>query len=229
MQQIADTQYIAKVRESLRGALLDVDETLVASEELHFFENQKYFKRYGLDLTREDHIHYWVNGPGTAGLIKDHNIDLNLADVKSEKQKIFLDMLGQIKPKKGAMEFLHYLISKGLYRAAVSSGFRESVEKELEICSMLYYMNAIISKEDVMHEKPNPEPYIKGADALGLDPQNCVCVEDSPNGVMSAKRANVGLIIACPSEWTKGLDFSREAEPHIVVASLEEIVRSNLL
>lgn len=223
-------QIIINPKKRYIAALLDIDGVLVNSEGLHYLENKIFFGRYDVNITEADHVKYWIveGRRGSKGVIADYNLDLDINFVKQEKQKIYLSLLDQLKQMPFAREFLEYLREHEIATAAVTSGYRDSAEGALRRWELIEYMNAIITKEDVTHEKPDPEPYLKGAEALGFDPERCICVEDAPAGVISAKKAGVGLVIACPNEWTRGLSFEGEAKPDIRVASLEEIIKLNL-
>ncbi len=54
--------------------------------------------------------------------------------------------------------------------------------------------DAVVSGDDVEHAKPHPEPYLRGAEALGVDPTACIAIEDSPPGVASASAAGMVAI-----------------------------------
>ncbi|CAN5378013.1 HAD family hydrolase [soil metagenome] len=55
--------------------------------------------------------------------------------------------------------------------------------------------NALVTAEDVSNGKPDPEPYRRGAEALGLDPADCVVFEDAPAGIRSAIDAGIGVVV----------------------------------
>ena len=52
----------------------------------------------------------------------------------------------------------------------------------------------VISAEDVVHPKPDPETYLKAAEALGMPPEECAVYEDSPVGIEAGKRAGMRVI-----------------------------------
>lgn len=56
------------------------------------------------------------------------------------------------------------------------------------------YIDALITDEDVTHCKPHPEPYLRGAERLGVEPSECVVVEDSLNGLRSGRAAGAYVV-----------------------------------
>jgi beta-phosphoglucomutase-like phosphatase (HAD superfamily) len=56
------------------------------------------------------------------------------------------------------------------------------------------YFDAVVTAEDVSRTKPDPEPYLRAAEQLGVSTQFCVAIEDSRNGVRSAKAAGCHVI-----------------------------------
>ena len=61
----------------------------------------------------------------------------------------------------------------------------------------------LVTADDVVHGKPNPEPYLKGAAGLGIAPELCVVFEDSPAGISAARAAGmrvIGLLTTYPAE-----------------------------
>lgn len=60
--------------------------------------------------------------------------------------------------------------------------------------------NNLVSADDVVHGKPSPEPYLKGAELLGFAPVDCVVFEDAPAGIVSAKAAGM-RVIALPNTY----------------------------
>ncbi len=53
---------------------------------------------------------------------------------------------------------------------------------------------AMVTADDVIHGKPHPEPYLKGAEVLGLNPAECVVIEDAPAGIRAAHAAGMKVI-----------------------------------
>ena len=66
----------------------------------------------------------------------------------------------------------------------------------------------IVSCDDVQRKKPDPECYLKTASLLGVAPAECIVLEDTPSGVLAAKRAGMACI-AVPNDYTVHADLSQ--------------------
>lgn len=94
-----------------------------------------------------------------------------------------------------AKEALDYLKEKG-YRLALASSTREvKVRRQLEKAGLLSCFETITCGDMVTHSKPAPDIYLKAAESLGVSPENCCAIEDSPNGLKSAKNAGMKTIM----------------------------------
>ena len=79
-----------------------------------------------------------------------------------------------------------------------SSSNRELIDLVLETSGLAPYFTATVSSEEVARGKPAPDVYLEAADRLGVDPRRCAAVEDSENGIRSAKDAGM-RVIAIPN------------------------------
>lgn len=95
-------------------------------------------------------------------------------------------------PKKpGADDILRLLRQQGKKIALCTSNNVQVVEEYLHLASWEEAFDAVITGDQVKQGKPAPDIYLKGAEALGLSPAMCMAVEDSVNGVKSAKAAGM--------------------------------------
>ena len=91
-----------------------------------------------------------------------------------------------------AKECLEVLKQQGKYRIALaSSAYKATVERELGELKVLEYFEKLTTGDMVEHSKPNPEIYLLACKSLGLQPEECIAVEDSPNGIKSAFAAGM--------------------------------------
>src|SRR2546425_11382339 len=89
---------------------------------------------------------------------------------------------------------------------------------------LLYRFDAIVTREDVEQDKPDPAIYLEVARRLGVPPTDCVVLEDSEPGCRAAKAAGM-KVIAVPTEMTRPSDFSMADR---VVTSLSEVTLADL-
>lgn len=93
--------------------------------------------------------------------------------------------------KEGIFELLSYLKTKKVPMLVCSSTRGSRVRRNLEQSGILSFFDEIISGDMVTRSKPDPEIYLKACRAAGFMPAQCCAVEDSPNGVRSAKAAGM--------------------------------------
>ena len=97
----------------------------------------------------------------------------------------------------GAVEAVERMA--GSFRLAVaSSANRELIDLALSLSGMDRYFQASVSSEEVERGKPAPDVYLEAARRLGVEPRRCAAVEDSTNGLLSAKAAGM-LVVAVPN------------------------------
>ena len=98
--------------------------------------------------------------------------------------------------KPGARELLAEVAGAGIPHALVTSSARQIMDAALTVTGMRFPVT--VCSEDVRRTKPDPEPYLLAAARLGVPPPGCAVLEDSPNGVASARAAGCP-VIAVPS------------------------------
>src|SRR5262249_18495105 len=103
---------------------------------------------------------------------------------------------GRVIVRPGVRELLTEVSAAGLPRALVTGSQRPFTEAVL--ASTGFHLPVVVTGDDVSRTKPDPEPYLLAAKLLDVDPQYCVALEDSPNGVASATAAGCH-VVAVPS------------------------------
>ena len=116
----------------------------------------------------------------------------------------------------GARELVAEVRAAGLPRALVSSSMRAIVEAVLDAIGR-EHLPLTVSGNDVARTKPHPDPYLLAARTLGVDPAECVALEDSVTGATAARRAGC-LTIIVPS-----VEDVPDGVAHHRVASLREL------
>ena len=99
--------------------------------------------------------------------------------------------------------------------AVVTSGVKTLAHARLAAAG-LPSPAAIVTADDVENGKPHPEPYLRGAALIGIDPANCVVFEDAPAGLRAGRDAGVGTLVGIG-------DGARDAGAHHVVRDLRSV------
>ena len=138
--------------------------------------------------------HTWA---ASAVLLSEHfGPDLDTDDYRDRVVERFyaLNEAG-VALKAGVLEMLDHLDVMGLPRAIATSGRRVDVEHHLNGHSLMPRFHAILAQGDYPRAKPHPDPYLKAAEALGVDPADCLALEDSHNGVRAAAAAGMMTVM----------------------------------
>ena len=98
-----------------------------------------------------------------------------------------------------------------------TSQVTELVLSALEIAS---YFGCLVTRDDVDQSKPHPESYLTASEALGVSPDRCVALEDSPRGVASASSAGM-FVAALRTPYFRDADLS---QADILIDELNELV-----
>jgi len=128
--------------------------------------------------------------------------------------------------KKGVLDQLKTL--KPSYKIALATGApRESALDTVNTFHIKQYFDFIIGGDEVNEAKPNPEIFLKAAEALNLEPKQCVVVEDAILGIQAAKAANM-TCIAVEDDFTKYQDHSMADFKIESMGELNEILLNKL-
>ncbi|MFD7732311.1 HAD family hydrolase [Kitasatospora phosalacinea] len=174
-----------------RAVLFDLDGTLVDTEPRSRAAWSRLLTRHGLgddgpepndfagrpprEVLRE-HLHHF---PG-------HTVDDLLAEVTGYVSD---PDMPAARPVPGAVAYVRRLAAAGVPLGVVTSGSREYATGELRAAGLLDLLDTLVTSDDVTAGKPDPEGYLAGCRALGVDPAEAVVFEDAPAGIAAAKRA----------------------------------------
>ena len=93
--------------------------------------------------------------------------------------------------KKGLFELLNYLRNKNIPCAVATSTKKESAEKTLHKIGAWDYLKAVVYGDEVEKGKPEPDIFCHAAKQIGVEPENCIVIEDSITGIMAGHAAGV--------------------------------------
>ena len=128
-------------------------------------------------------------------------------DLDAKRQKAIMADLAGEGPMPGVMALLENLTAQGIRRAVVSSSSHHWVDGWLEKLAFAEHFETVVCRGDAPQIKPAPDLYLEAAKRLGLEPKDCLVIEDSLNGMHAAKAAGMCVWIV-PNRVTAGLDFS---------------------
>ncbi|MFA5707650.1 HAD family hydrolase [Mycolicibacterium sp.] len=223
----------------MRAVLWDMDGTLVDSEKLWDEALQEFYRRHDREMSQE--LRNSTVGGSSDSVVAIIYADLGLAPDPAHMAQTadwMHDYVGELFETgllwcDGAREMLDSLAAAEVPMALVTNTRRDLTEKALNSIGR-HYFSVSVCGDEVPSGKPAPDPYLRAAHLLGLDPGHCLAIEDSVTGTEAAEDAGCPVIVvpnevAVPSSLRRRhVDSLRElsvADLRTVHAELDRHVR----
>lgn len=214
----------------IRGVIFDMDGLMLDTEKL--------LARYWIQAAREagfpmelEHVlgirslAAMFAAPKLQGIFGE---DFNYEVIRARRKELMNAhiRIHGIEKKKGIEELLVYLKDSGRKIAVATATDRERTDRYLSQVGLLSYFDTFVCGDMVKRGKPDPEIYLTASKALGLAPQDCMALEDSPNGILSAHAAGCKAVmvpdLSQPDEEIKPLLYACVPDLSCVIHLLEE-------
>ena len=176
----------------LKGCIFDLDGVIVDTAKYHFLAWKRLADEMGFDFT-EDHNEALKGVSRMAsleillrvgGIVKDDEEKIDLA---TRKNNWYVEYISRMTPDEilpGSIDLLNRLRSEGILTAIGSAS--RNAGMILDRIGLRTMFDAIIDGNKIHSAKPDPEVFLKGAEELGLAPENCVVFEDAQAGIEAA-------------------------------------------
>lgn len=207
---------------TVKAVIFDLDGVLVDTAVYHFQAWHRLAEGLGYSFSL-------VDNEQLKGVSRSESLELILkwagakisdaekADLLSLKNKWYLELIEQLSPDhllSGSLDLLEKLRKKGI-KIALGSASKNAMGI-LEKTGIISYFDALIDGNVVQLSKPNPAVFLKGAEALGIEPACCLVLEDAQAGIDAARAAGMQVIGIGQAEHLNGAD--------LVVADLGALV-----
>jgi beta-phosphoglucomutase family hydrolase len=151
-----------------------------------------------------------------------------IKELSDRKEILYREILAKtgLAALPGALNLFNDLKDAGIPMAIGTSTPLENVKAVIQMIGAQDNFDAIISSEDVSRGKPDPEVFLKAADALGAAPGNCVVFEDALYGIQAALAARMKAVALTTTHRVKHFDSTW---PHMIVSTLADVSLSMLL
>ena len=133
--------------------------------------------------------------------------DFDWKKMDEDRQVMIRAELDEYGPIHGVTGLLGEIRRRGIPLAVVSSSSHSWVDGWLEKLELAAFFKEVVCRGDAPRIKPAPDLYLAAAERLGLEPESCLVIEDSLNGLLSASAAGMRTWIV-PNRVTSALDFS---------------------
>ncbi|RED36626.1 HAD family phosphatase [Paenibacillus sp. VMFN-D1] len=208
----------------MSGAFIfDMDGVIIDSEPIHFDVDIKTLDYFGVKTTEQELERFvGMTNPEMLGIFRqEHNLVHTIQEMIEYQLNLKMNILNnlEIEPIEGIRELIAQLKERNIPMAVASSSPRIFIEGVLGKFGLSHFFKTVVSGEEVPKGKPAPDIYLETAKQLGVDPPNCVVLEDSRNGVIAAKKAGMMCIgYLNPNSGNQNLD-----QADITVHSYDEI------
>ena len=178
--------------------LFDMDGTLFDTEKHYQWAWRKAIADAGYELDASEVLKLRSLGApyNVAQFQEWFGEEVDYRAIRQERVDLMKDMLAHEIPLKPQVpQTLEKLRQMGYSMAVVTATAQEQAVSNLKLAGLLPFFDHVISASMVKRGKPAPDVYLYACEVLGVQPENCYAVEDSPNGVMSAHAAGCRTIM----------------------------------
>jgi len=178
--------------------VFDMDGTLLDTELV--FRDIVYDVSAGLGFEMTETIHFAMVGSSHETtnrlLVEAYGVTFPYAMFDQQCRALMKEKMSLAVPvKAGVHELLAELKARRIPTAVATSSRSPHAIGHLGAAGLLEAFETIVTRDDVTNPKPHPEPYLLAAGRLGVDPRNCLAVEDSHAGVRAAHAAGMQTIM----------------------------------
>lgn len=179
----------------IRGIVFDCDGTLADTMPLHWKAWSSITARHGLHFP--ERRFYALGGVPSRDIIKmlceEQGLKLDHLAVAKEKEEAYLPFLPEVKPIEVVVTVAKANHGK-LPMAVASGGMKHIIEDVLEHLKIRHFFDAVVTSEDVKHQKPAPDIFLEAARRIGVAPQFCRAYEDTDLGLQAIRAAGMEAI-----------------------------------
>jgi beta-phosphoglucomutase-like phosphatase (HAD superfamily) len=209
-----------------KAVLFDLDGTLVNTEPMYWAAWREVLVPHGVTLTDPD-LHGLMGSPPSESAKK--LVDRFDLDIAPEVLSQGLIDIAVANPNRqtmvGAAESVVMVRDAGLPMAIATSATIAMTTATLRGSGLDRFFDVVVSAETLPYGKPHPGVFLEAASRLGVDPIDCVVIEDAPNGIIAAKAARMRCV-AVPEPYFR--DHPALGIADVVLPSLADITLDHL-
>ncbi len=180
---------------NIKAVIFDMDGVIFDSETAYIGCCRDVAKSWGIEFKEDVALQcLGATVDRTKQLIRKAYGDVfDIGKYWDESFKLFMERYdkGRLPMKPGVREIMDYLKSENILIALASSTEEWAVRQELSDAGLIDYFDRIVCGDMVERSKPFPDIFLKAAELLGQEPENCMVIEDSFNGIRAAHAAGM--------------------------------------
>jgi HAD superfamily hydrolase (TIGR01509 family) len=195
---------------NFRAVVFDMDGLMFNTEEVYTSVGSELMRRRGRTFCAglKDAMMGLPPKESFEAMIRWHGLSDTVEQLISESNAIFLELLrSQLALMPGLIGLLEALEAAGIPKAIATSSCRELADACLGPFDFARRFRFVLTSEDIVRGKPDPEIYRTAATRMGVDPTEMLVLEDSHNGCRAASAAGA-FTVAVPGEHSREQDFS---------------------
>ena len=183
----------------IKAVIFDMDGVLIDTEKHYLAGWLQASKEAGYPFTKEQALMLRSCDARVASdmMKKIFGEEFDYYAIRERRRQIVKERLEQygLEKKPGVEVTLRYLREKGLKTAVATATPLDLTKQHLTKLGLIELFDSVVSAKEVENGKPAPDVYLYACKQIGEEPQNCVAVEDSPNGIKSAYAAGLHPIM----------------------------------
>jgi len=208
----------------IEAIIFDMDGTLVDTEPFNSEIEKCQFRLNQIPVSDEEHQKYL----GTASdvmwmeIAERHNLQIPVDELieqnRTESLRYFNE-IEEIPVMPGLVDLLEKMQTRKYPMAVASSSTPEMIDLILHKTNLKKYFQVLVSAEEAGKSKPEPDVFLLAARKLGIDPKNCMVIEDSKNGIAAARAAGM----SCIAYQGPGTDPQNQKEADSIIQNFSQL------
>jgi HAD superfamily hydrolase (TIGR01509 family) len=217
--------------EAFNLIIFDFDGVIADSEIISLSTLRETLTEYGIDLPTQE-VRKKFLGKSLAAIetyVAEHSPSGSANTFAQKWQaELFRRFHRELSPISDVKDFLGVLASMNIPYCIASSGTFERIGVALTAMQMTSLFENVFSSEQVEHGKPAPDLFLHAAAQVGVAPESCLVIEDSPFGVRAAKAANMCCAGFVGGAHLRGIEdqhgeFLRQQGADVIISSYEAL------
>ena len=184
----------------IKAVIFDMDGVLIDAKEWHYEALNRALKLFGYFINRYDHLVTYDGLPTRRKLEMlslERGLPIELHEFINQMKQIYTirEIHDKCKPHFFHENALAKIKSEGYLLGVASNSIRQTVELMMEKSDLLKYLDLMLSNEDVIKAKPDPEIYLEAMKRLEVSPKEVLILEDNQNGIKAARKSGAHVLV----------------------------------